>query len=136
MAGATDAFSRDVLQLYFGKSGPFSAYSPIFVGLFVGDPDSGGTEVSGGAYARVSTVAADWNDATVADPSVTDNVNLITFPQASADWESQSNLTHFALFDALSGGTHDISGTITVPKPVLQDDIAQFAVGALSITLT
>ena len=86
-------------------------------------------------YARVSTAGADWNAATVADPSVKSNGNAITFPQASADWVAGANLTYFVLYDLASGGNLMAFGALTTPKPVLNGDTASFGAGQLSLTL-
>ena len=53
-----------------------TAYAALFT---VAPSDAGGgTEVSGGSYARVSTAGGDWN---AAASGAIDNANAITFPQ-------------------------------------------------------
>ena len=116
----------------------YTAPTNIFVALSSTTPAEDGTnfteEVSG-AYARVSTGASDWVAATSADPSLKDNANAITFPQATADWLSGANLTHFGLFDAATNGNLLAFGVLTVAKPVLDGDSASFPIGDLDITL-
>ena len=134
MSGATIAVSQAILNLIFGKASPFVAFSPIYVGLFVGDPDSAGVEVTGTGYARISTVAADWNAATAADPSIISNLNKGDFGLAGAGgWGTPD---YFALFENLSGGVHFISAGITTPKAIGSGDPVEFAAGSLRITLT
>ena len=121
-------------QSYFGA---LATAPQIFVGLCSTTPTetASGTEPTGGAYARKSTVAADWNVATLADPAVTTNLNAITFVQASADWAAGANLTHAVFFDAVTAGNYLGFGTITTPKPVLNGDTAEFAAGQIGCSL-
>lgn len=133
--------AKALLNSLFGKTSDFGALASvpdIYVALSSTTPTETGTNVtepSGGSYARVATVAADWNAATNADPSVVTNANAITFPTASADWVSGSDLTDFALYDAATSGNYLGKGTITVPKPVLNGDPAEFPAGTLSVSL-
>ena len=57
----------------------------VYVGLLSAAPveGGGGTELSGGAYARVATAGADWN--AYASDQLT-NANVLSFPQATANW--------------------------------------------------
>lgn len=80
--------------------------SACYVALFNGSPTdtgSGGTEVSGGSYARVSHTS--WNAAS--GGKITNN-GAITFATATAAW---GDVTHFALFDASTGGNMLLWGT-------------------------
>lgn len=130
-----------ILNSLFGKTSNFGALASrptIYVGLSSTTPTETGsnvTEPSGGSYARVATAASDWNAATNADPSVVSNANAITFPQATADWVSGSNLTYFVLYDASSSGNVLGSGALTTAKPVLNGDTASFAAGDLTASL-
>lgn len=133
--------AQALLNSLFGKTSNFGALAlapTIYVGLSSTTPTEAGTNVtepSGGSYARVATVAADWNAATSADPSVVDNANAITFAAATADWLSAADLTHFVLYDALTTGNFLGSGDLSVAKPVLNGDTPSFPVGALDVTL-
>lgn len=144
MAGLTNYAAQAVLNSLFGKTSNFGALASaptIYVGLSSADPTedgSGNNEPSGGSYARVATIAADWNAATLADPSLVDNANAITFPQASADWLAGADLTYAVLFDSVLGTTGENvlgSGVLGTAKPVLSGDTASFAAGELNITL-
>ncbi|MFQ5479781.1 MAG: hypothetical protein ACE5DW_00700 [Thermodesulfobacteriota bacterium] len=103
-----------------------------YVGLSTADPlDTGAglAEPTGGAYARVTTSAIDWNAAAAGSIS---NANALTFPQATASW---GTVTHFAVFDALTAGNLLASGALTVSKAVGNGDTVKFDVGQLSATL-
>ena len=133
----TNFLARELLNHIFTDP----AYSPpaaLHVGLSSTTPAEDGTnftEEGAGAYARVSTVAADWAAATLADPSLKDNATVITFPQATADWLSGADLTHFGIFDAATSGNLLMSGVLTTAKPILDGDTASFPIGDLNITL-
>lgn len=132
----TQFLAAEVMDHVFGKG----AYTvpTIYVALSSSTPtESGGnvTEPPQASYARVATAAVDWNTATVADPSVMDNTNALTFPTAAEDWESGADMTHFVLYDASSGGNALAWGALTTPKPILDGDTAEYAVGAFIINL-
>jgi hypothetical protein len=120
----------------------FKTVNPLYVSLHDADPgDDGqsGNEPSGGNYARKSTVPADWNAATVATPSVSDNANAITFAAATADWLAGANLTHAGLWDhATSTLEANYIGRIelTTPKPILNTEQAEFAINAFQMSIT
>lgn len=133
---------KELLNHLFGKTPDTTPAGVLWVALFEGDPgDDGqsGTEGNGTGYARVATVAADWNAATDATPSVTDNANPVVFPEAGADWNGGANFTHFALFKHVTNtGEADYigRGELTTAKPVLEGIVAEFAAGALRMRMT
>lgn len=130
-----------ILNALFGKTSNFGALASapsLHIGLSSTTPAEGGTNItepSGGGYARVSVPAATWNSATLADPSLIDNASAINFAQASANWLSSANLTHFVLFDALTSGNYIGAGALDTPKAVLSGDTPSFAAGAVEVTL-
>lgn len=96
------------------------------------------TEPSGGSYARVATTNADWSAASGTAPAVKTNTATLTFTQASADWASGANLTHFLLMATLSGVTtadYIAFGALTTAKPVLNGDTASFAASAITLQM-
>jgi hypothetical protein len=117
------------------------AYSPggnngtpgVYVGLFTAAPSDagGGTEVTGGAYARVLVSHADTNWAAPSGtPRGTSNSNAVTFPAPTANW---GVVTHFGIFDSLTGGTLIAWNALTISKTVNNGDAApSFAAGALT----
>lgn len=133
--------AQAMLNALFGKTSSFGALATaptIFVGLSSTAPAEDGTgitEPSAGGYARVATAAVDWNAASLADPAALDNANAVTFPQATADWLVGVNLTDFVLFDAATLGNYLGGAALTVAKPVMNGDTAEFAAGTLDWTL-
>lgn len=107
----------------------------VYVGLSSTTPAKNGTNVtepSSGSYARVATAGADWN---AAASGATSNANALTFPQATADWLSGTNLTHGVLYDAPTGGNLLAYGAIAVPKAALNGDTINIPAGDLDVTL-
>lgn len=102
------------------------------------DASDGGTanEVTGGSYDRVTMTNNTTNFPTVTTAAKVNNV-AITFPTASANWNGGANINQVGVFDTnlkTSGDKLQLWGDLTVPKPVLSGDIAQFAIGAFSYT--
>jgi hypothetical protein len=87
------------------------------------------TAARGYGYARVGTTQADWNTAT---GGLLDNANTILLGPATGDW---GTLTHFALFDAATGGHVLLHGALTHPKTIDSGDSARFASGEIDVAL-
>lgn len=121
----------------------FTQPTVLAVGLFTAAPGEtgGGTEVTGGSYARVSNnpANANWNGthgtttgASSGTGGVVSNAGTLTFPAPTANW---GVVTHHALFDAASAGNMLIYGALTVSKTVNNGDPApSFAATALAYT--
>ena len=125
-----DFWEDEVLDHLFGKG----SYSPptIYVGLSTADPTddaSGLAEPSGNNYARVETSGSDWD---AASGGATANAAAITFPAASGSW---GTISHFALFDASSGGNMLAHGALDSSEAVTTDQTARFAIGEFDVTL-
>lgn len=144
MANLTDTFENQLIDFIF-RAQTLTLPANLFVGLFTAAPSDagGGTEVAGGAYARVSvarslanfagTQAAASTTASTGNGGVTSNNNAITFPAPTANWGS---VTHFGIFDATTGGNLLIWGALTQAKTVNNGDAApSFAAAALTFTL-
>lgn len=107
-----------------------------YVALFTTDPTdaASGTEVSGNGYARTrvytdGATSPYWN---TPSNGQTDNNGNITFPQATGSW---GTVTHFAIFDAVSGGNMLIHGALTAQKTISIGDTFEFASGDLDISV-
>lgn len=117
----------------------------LHVGLFTANPSDtgGGTEVTGGAYARVAitsslanwagTQAAASTTASSGTSGTTSNNGAITFPAPTANW---GVITGFGIYDAASGGNLLIWGSLSTSKTVNNGDAAPaFNAAALSIQI-
>lgn len=124
-------------HLWRGRS--FTAPTTHYFALFTAAPGEagGGTEVSGGSYARVavSSAVAEF-EGTGGETSATDsagtggatqNRNAITFPAPTANWGIAS---HFGSFDASSSGNLEVYGALNASKTINNGDPApSFGVG-------
>ena len=140
MGSFSDHWESKILDHVFGKAlynatlGTGGTYPDvtIYVGLSTADPSDDGSglaEPIGNAYARVQTADADWNTAT---GGALDNANAITFPEATGSW---GTITHFALFDAATGGNMLAHGALIASKAIGSGDTAKFAAGDLDVSL-
>lgn len=108
-----------------------TAYSPpasLDVALYTVVPSGagGGTEVTGGSYARQNIDIADWTTSTTQSTS---NTSSIDFPTATANW---GTVVAVAVFEV---GTNDLMywGNLTVNRVVNDGDSVRFAIGGLVI---
>lgn len=124
----TDYLENKVLDHVLGKTS--YTMPSIWVGLFTAAPSDtgGGTEATGGSYARKSTAGADWSVAAAGSSS---NANAITFVTATASW---GTVTHFGIFDAASAGNLLRWAVLGTSKAIGNGDTASFAAGALVCT--
>lgn len=103
-----------------------------FIGLSTADPKddaSGLAEPVEKGYERIATTAANWSAAVAG--KLTNTVELKS-EKATAPWET---ITHWALFDALTGGNMLSFGKMKVPWMVYTNDRAKFREDYLSLKL-
>jgi hypothetical protein len=105
----------------------FTPPSALYVALYTVSPTDagGGTEVSGGSYARQTVTLS------AASAGATSNSADITFPQATADW---GTIVAVGIMDAASGGNLLAWGALTASKTVNNED--QFKIPAGNLTLS
>ena len=117
----------------------------LYVALLTAAPSDtgGGTEVTGGSYARVAVTSslANWAGTQGAGTTVassgtsgtTSNNNAVTFPAPTANW---GVVTHSAVYDATSGGNLIAWGALTTSKTVNNGDAApSYAAGQLTFQI-
>jgi hypothetical protein len=141
MAGSKSNYLEDKIKNEVLGAVAFAAPGTVYFGLWgtagsISDTFNGGTagEVSGGSYARVAVTNNTTNFATV---SGTNKVNstAVTFPTASANWNSGANINQVGVLDGNAGSAADnglLWADLTTPKPVLSGDTAQFAASDFS----
>jgi hypothetical protein len=129
MSAKTDTLETAILN-HLLRGLPYTPPSALFLGLFTTAPTDagGGTEVSGGSYARQAITPATWN---APSGGACTNAGTITFPTASASW---GTVVAFGLFDSLTGGTLLIWGTPVVNQTVNSGDVVTIEPGALTIS--
>lgn len=108
---------------------PTTVYVALFNTLPAGD-GTGGTEVSGGAYARQAiTYAA----GTGGSPTSISSSALVQYPTATASW---GTIVGAGIYDALTGGNLLEMGPLATSKTVGTGDAFAFPVGTYSISLS
>lgn len=107
----------------------------VWVALFTATPNDagGGTEVTGGSYARASVTnnSTNWPAAT-GTTAVKANGTAVTFPLATVAW---GTVGWIGIFDAASAGNLLFWGSILTPRAVAIGDTPSFAIGTITITL-
>ncbi len=138
MGSFSDYAEGKVLDYVFSGAA-FTSPATLYMALFSVTPSDsgGGTEASGGSYARKSITnnATNFPAASGTSPTAKTNGTAITMVTATADWSSGVNMVAWGLFDASTSGNLIVWGALDNPKPVLNGDTMSFAVSALSITL-
>lgn len=103
----------------------------VYIALYTAAPSDtgGGTEVTGGSYARLAVTnnATNWPASAAGLKS---NGILLQFVQATASW---GTIVAFGVFDAATGGNLLYWATLTANKTIDSGDRAEFAVGELDI---
>lgn len=142
MSAMSDFLENKIIdQLFRGQVAPTT--TTLHVGLLTTAPSDagGGTEVSGGSYARVAVTSslANWAGTQAAGSVVassgtggaTSNNVAISFPTPTATW---GTVTHFGIYDAATGGNLLFWGSLTINKTINQADTVTFPAASLSIT--
>ena len=122
----SNTFETTLLTWAFSSN---SATRPTawFLALYTAAPGEagGGTEVSGGGYARQSVAfTISGNEAT--------NSGAIEYPTATS---SYGTVTHVGVFDASSGGNLIAYAALATSKAIDTGDVLRVPAGDLDITL-
>ncbi|MCH8029053.1 MAG: hypothetical protein IH874_03880 [Candidatus Dadabacteria bacterium] len=126
MGSMTDFLELELLD-HVLRNEAFTSPTTVYIGLFTAAPGEagGGTEVSGGSYAR-QAIAFD-----AAASRTAANTALITFPVATANW---GTITDWAIFDAVTTGNMLWYGVFDTSIVVNIDDEAEIAAGDIDLT--
>jgi len=137
MAGDLSNYAEGEIIKHIFRTGSFTKPTSLYVALFTTMPDkesgTGGTEVSGGSYARVQVGPSDatWDAPTVGGDTA--NTAAITFPAPTANW---GTILGFGVYDASTSGNMLFSASLTASKTVNNGDPApNFPIGDLTFTL-
>ena len=143
MAGKSDYLENKYIDFLL-RGQTFTPPATVYVALLTAAPSDsgGGTEVTGGSYARVgvSSTLANWagtqsagsTTASTGTGGQTSNNNTIIFPTPTASW---GVVTHFALYDASTSGNQLYWGPLGANKSINNGDPApSFPAGSLTIT--
>jgi len=126
MAGFSNYLENKVVGHVFGGSA-YTAPATLYVALYTSAPSDtgGGTEVSGGAYARQTAAFSISAD-------TASNTSAIEYPTATADY---GTVVAVGVFDASSSGNLLAYGNLTTSKTVSTGDVFRFNAGAIDITV-
>jgi hypothetical protein len=129
MAGFTD-YSEDLVLDWLLTAGSATRPTSWYVALYTVAPTDtgGGTEVSGGSYAREAITFS----VSGTSPATATNSADIEFPEATANW---GTVVAAGVFDASTGGNLLAYSNLTTSKAVSTGDVLRFNTGALDITL-
>lgn len=125
--GMSDYLANKMIDLLF-RAQAFTWPATAYLGLFTAAPTNagGGTEVTGGAYARatIASTTAAWSatdtpGSTSVSSGTTGRISnnaTLTFPAPTANW---GTVTHGALLDAATTGNMLFWGALATPKSIL-----------------
>ena len=129
MSGFTD-YLEDALLKHVFTNTAYTSPTTVYAALFTVAPSDtgGGTEVSGGAYARQSMAFSVSGTGTLATNSA-----AVEYPTATADY---GTVVAVGIFDAATSGNLLAYADLTTSKTVSSGDVFRFNAGDVDITLT
>lgn len=120
--GLSDFLENDILETRF-RSGA------VYISLHTADPGEDGLTAEvpiGNGYAReIITFAA-------ASGGIVENDLAITFAAVGGGW---GTITHFGIWDAVSGGTHQIRGQLATSSTIGDGDEQRVELGSIFLTV-
>jgi len=129
MAGLSD-YGEDLVLNWLFTTNSATRPTAWYVALYTVAPTDtgGGTEVSGGSYARQSATFT----VSGTGPTTASNSASIEFPTATASW---GTVVAASIYDASSGGNMIAYANLTTSKAIDTGDVLRFNSGTLDITL-
>lgn len=126
MSAMSDYLELKFLDHFTGTAST-SAPSAVYLGLSTGSmgDDNSGTELTGNNYSRKAITFASASSGSIASNAA------VEFNAASGSW---GTVSHWAIYDASSGGNQLFHGSFTVAKAIGSGDILKVASGSLTIT--
>lgn len=126
MSALSDYAENKVLDAITGNT-TFTTPSAVYIGLSTAsmNDDDSGTELSGNGYARKAVTFS------AAASGTTSNSAAIEFAAATGSW---GTVSHWALYDALTGGNQLANGSFTASKTIGDGDVLKIATGDLDLT--
>jgi hypothetical protein len=126
--GSFSNYAENKILDHILKTAVFTQPTNIYIALSTADPTENGSgivEPVGGNYARA--LCNVWDSAA---SRATQNTAQITFNQASAGW---GTITHFAVFDAATGGNMLAHGALTTPKTIASGKTPKINAGSFDV---
>jgi hypothetical protein len=132
MAAMSNFLESELLD-HVLNTNSWASPATVHVGIHNTDPTDAdsGTEVTGGAYARVAMTGGSAWTISGTTPTQASNAGPIAFPTATdGTW---GTATHFGIYDAATTGNLLIHGVLTDPKDIGDGDTFEFAIGNLVV---
>ena len=136
MSAASDYLENKIIESVF-RGATFTLPSKLYISLHTADPtDAGGSEVTVGAwpsYARQDAAKGGANSAgwLAASNGLTKNALQLIYPVF--DGVANLTVTHFAVYDAVTGGNMLVYGALTSSRTVQTGDVFVIDVQKLSV---
>lgn len=126
MAGNLTNYLENKLLDHFLGTTAYTMPSPVYVALFTVAPGDagGGTEVTGGSYARKTAAFAAASSGATSNSA---NIDFTGMPAATT--------VAIAIFDAITSGNMLVHGTLTTNKTTDAGDTLRIATGDLDISI-
>ena len=126
MAGNLSNYLEDKLLDHFLGTTSYTMPDPVYIALYTVAPNDagGGTEVTGGSYARQT---ADFTAASGGATSNNANIDFVDMPACT--------VVAIGVHDALSGGNLLVHGTLNQNKTLDAGDTLRIATGDLDIAI-
>lgn len=130
MPGSKSDYLENALLDHALGGGDYTRPATVYAALFTVAPNDagGGTEVTGGSYARVAITNNGTNFPSAVNGGKS-NGAAITFPQATANW---GTAVAMALFDASTNGNMLFWSTLVPTRSIFAGDIASFPAGSVT----
>ena len=124
-------YLENKLLLHSFANTAFTTPGTVFLALYTAAPSDtgGGTEVSGGSYARISCAFS----VSGTNPTTATNSSAAEFATATGAWGS---VGWVGVYDASSSGNLLAWSALTTAKTVSSGDVFRFDSGDLDITLS
>ena len=129
MAGFTN-YAEDLVLDWLLTNGAATRPTAWYVALYTVAPgeSGGGTEVSGGSYARTAVTFTVSGTA----PTTASNSSAVEFPTATASW---GTVVAAGIYDADTSGNLLAFANLTTSKTVDSGDVLRFNTGEIDVTL-
>lgn len=143
MAAMSNFLENKIIDWLF-RGQTYTPPAGLFVGLLSAAPSDsgGGTEISGNGYARqnlaptltnwAGTQSAGSTTTSSGTSGTTSNNAAVTFPTPTASW---GTVSHFGIYDSVTGGNLMFYGALTIAKTINQGDTVTFPIAALSVQI-
>ena len=123
-------YMEDAITAWINGTTFPSAPTNTFVQLYSQDPTDAGS-ATGALYTRVSYAAGGWTRGTAGAGTLA-NTNIITITSSAG---SAATASHFAVFDASTGGNLIFHGALSASKSIAVGDEVKFNASQLTLTV-